>query len=340
MRFAFTDDQLLFRDAVREFLTKECPPESVRAAWDTDVAHSPALWQALADLGVVGLTTPERYGGLGLRELDLVLLLEEAGRAALPEPLLETTAVAVPLLVDSEHAAAESWLERIARGDGSIAVAIDDELVVGADAAGALLYVTSEQVAFLMPDDVEIQRQPSVDGARHLYRVSVDSAGVMLATGDRAAQLRASALDRGAVGAAAELVGLADRMLAMTVDYVQQREQFGVPIGSFQAIKHHLADALLALEFAKPVVYNAAYALSLELETASRDVSMAKAAASDAATLVARKALQCHGAIAYTVEYDLHMWMKRAWALAATWGDARFHRARVAESVLRPDPAN
>jgi alkylation response protein AidB-like acyl-CoA dehydrogenase len=129
-------------------------------------------------------------------------------------------------------------------------------------------------------------------------------------------------------------------MLTVTVDYVRQREQFGVAIGSFQAVKHHLADALLAIEFAKPVVHSAAYEMTESPMDASVAVSMAKSSASDAATLVARKALQCHGAIAYTVEYDLHMWMKRAWALAAAWGDARSHRRRVAASVLGPDPAH
>jgi alkylation response protein AidB-like acyl-CoA dehydrogenase len=340
MRFAFTDDQLLFRDAVREFLTKECPPDAVRTAWDSGVAHAEDLWQALADLGVVGLTAPEHYGGLGLRELDLVLLLEEAGRAALPEPLLETTSVAVPLLADSGSDGAAPLIERIASGEAVVAVAVDDSLVLDADVATAVLHVTQDQVVLYSTTEIELDRQPSVDGARHLFRVWPTGEGTTIATAENAIRLRALALDRGALGASAQLIGLADRMLAMTVEYVQQREQFGVPIGSFQAIKHHLADALLAVEFAKPVVHNAAYSMTHDLETASRDVSMAKAAASDAATLVVREALQCHGAIAYTVEYDLHMWMKRVWALAAAWGDARFHRARVAESVLGAVPAD
>ena len=340
MRFAFTDDQLLFRDAVREFLTKECPPETVRAAWDTGVAHSDELWQGLADLGVVGLTAPERLGGLGLGELDLVLLLEEAGRAALPEPLLETTAVAVPLLAESGSDEAGPWVQRLASGDALVAVAVDDGLVLDADVATAVVHLTPDRVALYPIDEVELDRQPSVDGARHLSRMRPTGEGLTIAAARNAGRLRAHAVDRGALGAAAELVGLADRMLTMTTEYVQQREQFGVPIGSFQAIKHHLADALLAVEFAKPVVYNAAYSMTHDLDTASRDVSMAKAAASDAAALVVRHALQCHGAIAYTVEYDLHMWMKRAWALASAWGDARFHRARVAERVLDAVPAN
>jgi alkylation response protein AidB-like acyl-CoA dehydrogenase len=123
-------------------------------------------------------------------------------------------------------------------------------------------------------------------------------------------------------------------MLSMTVDYVVERKQFGVPVGSFQAIKHHLADALLGLEFARPAVYRAAQSLSTGDPDRSRDASMAKAMASDAAEAVARAALQCHGAIGYTVEHDLHLFMKRTWALSRTWGDARHHRARVADAVL------
>ena len=135
--------------------------------------------------------------------------------------------------------------------------------------------------------------------------------------------------DRGVLGVAAQQCGLADRMLELTVDYVKEREQFGVPIGSFQAVKHHLADARLALEFARPLVYRAAVARSTRSH-----VSMAKAKADDAALLAGRVALQCHGAIGYTTEYDLHLYMKRAWALAGSWGDARLHRARVGRAIL------
>jgi alkylation response protein AidB-like acyl-CoA dehydrogenase len=334
VRFAFTDDQLLFRDALREFLAKEYSPDTLRAAWASGVSHSNDLWRGLADLGVVGSTASEADGGLGLREIDLVLLLEESGRAALAEPLLATTAVAIPLLVESAEERARSWLEAIVRGESVVAIAVDDGLVLDADTASLLVQFAPGEVVVSSREAFDIAPQPSVDGARHLFRVRATGRGHVIATGDEAERLRSHALDRAALGAAAELIGLADRMLSMTVDYVQQREQFGVPIGSFQAIKHHLADALLAVEFARPVVYSAAYSMTHGLPTAAREVSMAKATASDAATLVAAKALQCHGAIAYTVEYDLHMWMKRAWALASAWGDARYHRARVAESVL------
>jgi alkylation response protein AidB-like acyl-CoA dehydrogenase len=137
-----------------------------------------------------------------------------------------------------------------------------------------------------------------------------------------------AAFDRGVVGTAAQQCGLAQRMLDMTAEYAKERKQFGVPIGSFQAVKHHLADARVALEFARPLVYRAAATLD------PVHASMAKAKADDAALLTARAALQCHGAIGYTTEYDLHLYMKRAWVLARAMGDGRLHRNRVATAIL------
>ena len=141
------------------------------------------------------------------------------------------------------------------------------------------------------------------------------------------------AVDRGTLGTAAFLVGLGQAMLDLTVGYVKERQQFGVPIGSFQAVKHHLADAALALEFARPAVWRAAWSVAQDAPTCARDVSMAKAMTSDAAELVGRKALQCHGAIGYTVEADLHLYLKRTWALARTWGDSASHTDRVATAL-------
>ena len=174
-------------------------------------------------------------------------------------------------------------------------------------------------------------------GARRLFTVDVDAGGRHARRGrrGRTRRRRALAFDRGALAAAAQLLGVADRLIEIAADYAREREQFGKPIGSFQAVKHHLANALLALEFARPVTYRAAYlGRPRRTATTSTHVSMAKAYASDAAALAARTALQVHGAIGYTWEHDLHLWMKRAWALAAAWGDASWHRERVAHAVL------
>jgi len=300
VRFAFTADQLAFRDAVRELLERECTPAHVRAAWTNPTCRVPGLWQRLVDMGVVGMLAPEANGGLGLSMVDLVLILEETGRCALPEPIVETAAYGVPLV------------ERV-----DLTVSVGHELVPWADTTDVIVTAAGrfERRA------VELVARPSVDGARRLFEVRGTPAPV-----EGAAAV--AAFDRGVVGAAAQQCGLAQRMLDMTAEYVRERRQFGVPIGSFQAVKHHLANARIALEFARPLVYRAASTLE------SAHASMAKLKADQAALLTARTALQCHGAIGYTTEYDLHLFMKRAWVLARSMGDDRVNRRRVAEAIL------
>jgi alkylation response protein AidB-like acyl-CoA dehydrogenase len=329
VRFQFTEDQILFRDAVRELLEKECPAAHVRAMWESDTGRSAELWDKLVEMGVVGLTLPEDHGGLGLNEVDAVLILEESGRAALPEPLVETTAVGVPLLRDM------GALDRLRRG-AVVTVGLDAiPYVADAHVADLLVLQRDAEVHVLSRDAIELTPQPSLDGARRLFTVAwtpVDATRVAF-DGDVHGVV-ARAFDRGALAAAAQLLGVADRLIEIAADYAREREQFGKPIGTFQAVKHHLANALLALEFARPVTYRAAYSIAHDHPDRSTHVSMAKTFASDAATLAARTALQVHGAIGYTWEHDLHLWMKRAWALAAAWGDASWHRERVAQAVL------
>ncbi|HEV7534673.1 MAG TPA: acyl-CoA dehydrogenase family protein, partial [Acidimicrobiia bacterium] len=139
---------------------------------------------------------------------------------------------------------------------------------------------------------------------------------------------------RGAAATAAVLCGLAAHLVETTADYVKERRQFGVPVGSFQAVKHHLADALIALEHARPAVYCAAWSIATAQPTLSRDASFAKVYANEAAAIAARAALQCHGAIGYTFEHDLHLWLKRVWSLRQAWGDTPHHRHEVAAALL------
>ena len=329
MHFQFTEDALLFRAAVRELLDKECPAAHVRAMWESETGRSPELWEKLVEMGVVGLTAPSEHGGLGLDEVDLVLILEESGRAALPEPLVETTAVGLPLLRDV------GALDRLPRG-GIVAVGLDAfPHVTDAHVADLLVLQRDDELHALTRDAVEIMPQPSLDRARRLFTVvwtPIETTRVAFSEDVRGVAARA--FDRGALAVAAQLLGVADRLIELAADYAREREQFGKPIGSFQAVKHHLANALLALEFARPVTYRAAYSVAHDHPDRSVHVSMAKSYASDAATLAARTALQVHGAIGYTWEHDLHLWMKRAWALAAAWGDASWHRERVAQAVL------
>jgi alkylation response protein AidB-like acyl-CoA dehydrogenase len=337
MRFAFTDDQLLFRDTVADLLSKECSPEAVRWAWADETGRRPELWGALAEMGVIGLTVPEAHGGLGMDEIDLLPLLTEVGRVAFPGPLLETTAVVAPLLAENAPASvAERWLPAIAAGEAVATVQLAGQpFVTDAHVADVLVVQHDDRIYAVPGDKLRLTPQQSVDGARRLFSVDFDAADAELIVSGEAGWVAANtAFDRGAAASAAVLIGLAEQMIAMTVEYVVARRQFGVQIGSFQAVKHHLADAELKVSFARPTVWNAAYSLAHRRPEVERDVSMAKCFASDAAELVARKALQCHGAIGYTTEHDLHFWLKRTWALSAAWGDAAWHRRRVAHVLL------
>ena len=319
MRFVFTEDQIAFRDAVRDLLANECSAAVVRAAWEGD-GRAPGAWRALAEMGVLGAMAPEDAGGLGLSVVDLVLLAEETGYAALPEPFVEHALVAVPVLPEPGPAAAGEVTATAAFGTAYVPFGADADLVLLDD---------DENVVCTARGQFAARAAESVDVSRRLAVVEFDEAEIV---GDDAA--RAAAFDRGALGTAAQLIGVTRRMLDLTVAYVTERQQFGVPIGSFQAVKHHLADARIALEFARPLVYRAAWSLAAGDPDASVHVSMGKALASDAAVLTSTKTLQTHGAMGYSFEYDLHLFMKRAWAWAGAWGDAPWHRARVGRAVL------
>ncbi len=362
MHFAFTDQQTEFRDTVRQVLAKECTTDDLRAAFEAPAARSPR-WSVLAELGVTGLSVPEDQGGLGLGLVDLVLLLEEAGRVALPEPLLETTALAAPLIAelggDSLAAGTAAWLEGIASGSVAAAVAEppavaaapaadrrppEARAVAGADGADLLVLFTpggdeGPEVHVVTPDQVTVRPVPTLDPTRRLGVPEwTPSPRSRLAAGPTAHAGMQRTVDRASVATAAHLLGLSDRMITMTAEYAKARHQFGKPIGSFQAVKHLLAGAQVKLEFARPVAYAAAWSLDRGEPTASRAASMAKAYASDTASEAARVALQVHGAIGYTWECDLQLYLKRAWALAEAWGSASDHRQRVLASLTGDRP--
>jgi alkylation response protein AidB-like acyl-CoA dehydrogenase len=290
-------------------------------------------------MGVVGLTVPEEHGGMGLGLVDLVLLLEEAGRAGLPEPVLETTALAVPVIVDAPGPHGEAlrarWLGAVAAGEAVMAVGSSSATVAGAAGADLLLIERGGELHAVPAAEVTCTPRPALAGTRRLAEVAWEpSPATVVVSGHEAVGVLAGIGDRAAMGTGAVLVGVADRLIAMAAQYAVERSQFGRPIGSFQAVKHHLANALVRVEFARPVVYRAAWSLSVGDPDASLHASMAKAMASEAATVAARTALQVHGAIGYTWEHDLHLWMKPAWALAAAWGDAAEHRARVLHDLV------
>lgn len=336
MRFAFGDDARLFRESVREFLGKECTSEDVTALWRTETGRSPGRWAKLAQLGAIGILVPEAHGGMGLDERDLVLALEESGRAALPEPLVETAAVGAPLLRELGDPLASAWLPRVGSGGAIVTVGHPvNPCVCDAHVADLLLLARGEEIHAIPRAEVAVEAQPGVDESRRLFRVSWDaSARSRVAEGARAAELLDAALDRGALGTAAQQLGVAQRLVDRAVAYARQREQFGRPIGSFQAVKHHLATVQVRIAFARPAVYRAAGSVALATTRRATDVSQAKLLADDAALLAAKTALQVHGAIGYTWEQDVHVWMKRAWSLSMAWGTAAWHRARVGDAIF------
>jgi alkylation response protein AidB-like acyl-CoA dehydrogenase len=336
MRFSFDEDQLLFQKTLRDFLAKECPPALVRSLWETGTGRSPELWRKLAELGVPGVLVPEARGGLGLDEIGLVLLLEEIGRAACAEPVVATAAVGAPLLAELGGALAEGWLPRIAAGEALLAVGHPvNPFVADAHVADLLLLAREDELHAVAPEGVALVRQPSNDPSRRIFSVAWEPRReTRVAAGAKARALLDAALDRGALACAAQLLGVAEALLERGAAYARERRQFGKPIGSFQAVKHHLANVKVELEYARPVVHRAAHSVARGAAGRARDVSHAKLVASEAASHAARVALQVHGAIGYTWEQDLHLWMRRAWSLDLAFGGPPFHRARVAEAVL------
>jgi alkylation response protein AidB-like acyl-CoA dehydrogenase len=330
MDFRFDEDQELLQTTVRDFLEGEVTPETIRALWDTPTARSPELWKKLAEIGLPGLLVPEAHGGMGMSE-------EEVGRAALAEPVIGTAAVAVPLLADLGGSLAETWLPRIAAGEAVVAVGHPvSPFVEDAHVADLLLLTDADGALHAVPaGEAEITEQAANDPSRRIASVSFSgSEATLAASGQDAAQLLAATLDRGALACAAAALGVCDRLITLSAEYTSERKQFGKPIGSFQAVKHMLANVKVKLEYARPVVQRAAHSVAHADPQRAVHVSMAKLGACEAAGSGAKTALQAHGAIGYTWEQDLHLWMRRAWSLERAWGRSPFHLGRVREALF------
>jgi alkylation response protein AidB-like acyl-CoA dehydrogenase len=330
--FDFTDEQRLLRDTFRDLLKRHCTPADVRAMWEDPVGRSESRWRRIGELGLLGVAVPEEVGGYGGDEIDLVLLLEEAGRAVLPEPFLEHAALGAPLLARAGTEEQRSrWLPRLAEGSATVTVGLESQPYVADATADLVILERDGELHALTQDRLTLEPRRSVDRARRLFSVTAE-------TGDEtlmgpAAPHRRWILDHGAAAAAAVLTGIAGALLERTIEYVLQREQFGHKIGGFQAVQHRLAEDYLLVESSRSAAYYAAYALANELDDASVAVSVAKAYASDAERRMNNDALQFHGGIGFTWEHDLHLWLKRGKALELAWGDADWHRRRIADSI-------
>ncbi len=313
MRFELDDQQTDFAASIDAALASADLPAAVRAWAAGDTALGLKVWARLAELGVSALAVPERLGGIEAHPVDLVVALEGLGRWCVPGPVTESIAVAPVLMADDERA------EGLASGELIATVAIPPTVprAVDAEAAGLILLAGDGVVS----DAIAQQSHASVDPSRRLYDV--------VASGESRPADVGRAYEIGALATAAQLVGAGHALLSAAVDYAKQRSQFGRVIGSYQAIKHKLADVHIALELARPLLYGAALSLAAGSSDTSRDVSAAKVAAAEAATLAARNALQTHGAIGFTSEHDLSLWLLRVQALRSAWGDPAAHRRRV-----------
>ncbi|MFJ9387618.1 acyl-CoA dehydrogenase family protein [Nocardioides sp. NPDC101246] len=321
MRFGRTPEQHAFSEALDDLLGAAEVPAAARAWAAGDHSAGLKLWQRLAELGVTGLLVPEEHGGVGATPVDLTVAFERLGYHGVPGPWIEAAAVAPALLEGSDDSAI---LSQVASGETIVTVAAPGgPYALDADIAAKAYGVFDDIVVELTPDALK----PSVDPQRRLF---IMSAGYPIT----ARIDPSSARDLGTLACSAQLLGAGLRLLDDTVAYVKQRTQFGRPIGEFQAVKHLLADVRVALDFAAPLVHNAAVEIDAEVPTAARAVSAAKVAAGDAAYLASRTALQVHGAIGYTREFDLSLWILKVRALVGAWGTPADHRARILESLV------
>ena len=335
MDFGFTDEQQEIQRTAREFLSARFTPEKVRELAESR-SYDDALWSEICELGWPGIAIDEAHGGQGLAMLELVILCEELGYACAPTPFLSNAAAGLLIDATGTDEQRERWLPGIASGEARGAAAFTpEEAPIVPDAEGVAVVVLPEGdgVRAVEASGAEIEPIELIDPTRSYARVTA-SGGEGL-PGDPAA-----GVDRVAVAVAAELTGVAQRALETAVGYAKEREQFGRPIGSYQAVSHRCAQMLLETECARSASYYAAWAGDAEPETLPLAACMAKAYASDAGWRVCTSALQVHGGIAFTWEHDLHFFLKRAKVDAVLYGSAREHRDSVAALSAREPEAS
>ncbi len=355
MDFALSAEQQQFAASLHDMLTAAGTPAAVRSWSAGDLKPGRQIWQSLADAGVTGLIVPAEQGGLGADPVDLVIACEELGHHTVPGPVAESIAAVPALLAACDpagtpalsragspgsepaeraqgSASAADWLRQLASGELIATLAAPPWLPLAADteAAGLVLFAEPDRLALGVTGDV----RRSVDAARTVTEVAP---GELIAAGPAVAAALAGALNAGALACAAQLLGAGRALLELAAAHALQRVQFGQPIGSFQAVKHQLADAAIGLEFARPLLYGAAVALGAGSADTPRDVSAAKVASAAAASLAARTALQVHGAIGYTGEHDVSLYLTKVRALAPSWGSQPEHRRRVLAALTGRD---
>jgi alkylation response protein AidB-like acyl-CoA dehydrogenase len=377
MDFGFSEEQEMLRSSARDFLAKEAPMTYVRKMMDDERGYTDELWRKMAALGWMGLILPEEVGGSGLDFVDMVVVLEEMGRAVLPGPFFSTVILAgVAIAEGGSPAQKAAYLSKIA--DGSLKATLAHlepsgrwdadgiQLEAKPDGGGGhvltgtKLFVPDANVVDLFVVAARAPGSKGTDGVS-LFLVDAKAPGLgvtMLKTMDQTRKLGevtfkdvkvgSDALlgpagggwalldrvaDRGKVGLAAEMCGGAQKVLEMSVEYAKVREQFGKPIGSFQAIQHKCANMLVEVESSKSITYYAAWAVANDVAEAPLAAAMAKAYTSDAYRHTAGEGIQIHGGIGFTWEHDMHIFFKRAKSSEVTFGDATWNREIVARLI-------
>ena len=357
MEFGLSESQRLLKDNARKFFAGECPMENVRRLMESETAYDEGLWAKMAEQGYTGIIFPEEYGGVGLGKVELILLMEEAGRALLPGPLFSTVALAgavIDRVAGPEQK--KKYLSPICSGEARSTVAMleanaswdpADLRIACANGrlTGEKLFVPDAKMAdFIVvvvrdgvfvvdakAPGISILPMHAMDLTRKVYSVrfaNTPAEKLGSVTG------LANALDVATSALVAEMVGGMQRTLDITVEYAKMRKQFGKPIGMYQAVQHQCADMYLETESARSAVYYAAWALEQNAPDAEIAVSIAKMYASDAARAVGNRGIQVHGGMGFTWENDLHLYYKRAKASETAFGDSTHHRERIARLVI------
>ncbi len=374
MNFGFSEEQDFLREAVRRFVDDRCPVSEVRRLMETPDAHSPELWKEMAALGWLGLLVPEEFGGADLSWVDFVVLLEETGRTLLPSPLV-SQALAITAIREAGSAAQRArWLPGLADGStiGTLAVLEAEDVWDGAGVSRAATSEGAESPVHVLDFEKRFVSDAGaadllvvayrVDGALALGVVECPQAGVevvrdaSLDETKRSATIRfedvrldaesrleardgesmlARLLDCGALAVSAEALGAAEGALAITVQYAKDRIQFGSPIGRYQGVKHRLADQWVDTESIKSLLYYGAWAIDQSPDEVSRYASLAKAYVAEAFTRIGVECVQLHGAVGYTLEYDIQLYLKRSKWVRPIFGDSDFHKDRLAAGIAR-----
>ncbi len=326
MNFDFTDDQQSIKRTARDFLADRLKPERWRELAESGT-YDDGLWVEMAELGWPGIHLGEDSGGQGLGAVELAILMEELGYALTPSPFFASAAASLVLAHAGSEAQRGRWLPRLASGEvvGTVGLVTEGVAPMVPDADRAEVTVLLDGLSGMVVEAgaAEVSEQPTIDSTRRFFRVRASDGEPL--EGDLL-----PALDRIEVALAAELVGVAQRAMEMAVAYAKEREQFGRPIGTNQAVSHRCAQMLLEVESARSTTLYAAWTADHEPESLPLAASMAKAYASDAGSRVTTSSLQVHGGIGFTWEHNLHFFMKRARTDGHLFGSARSHRERVA----------